>query len=278
MVHIDEHTLEMLILEPERFQPAERAVLAAHISVCPGCHAVHEDLMTLHGYVRESQGQPTPSLVAAMKRIFARGTMVSLTPYHPHLQVPAGGSYSGILAAMAPESMSQEGFETVATYASEVNHILLRVRQDASNRRVKLYYHADDPLCQLGPVVTLPALDADAVIDDQGRAEFHIEAPRTPREWSQAEALVAFPVCSAVRAEDGTVHVENTPGHSYDVSLEPSGALIGIRCSDGPTMPGIRRAVIWSAEGLPLLVGLTGGRASFLDPAPGRKLVIRLYT
>jgi hypothetical protein len=179
---------------------------------------------------------------------------------------------------MAPESTSQEGFETVATYASEVNHILLRVRQDASNRRVKLYYHADDPLCQLGPVITLPALDADAVIDDQGRADFHIEAPRTPREWSQAEALVAFPVCSAVRSVDGTVNVDNTPGHSYDVSIETSGGQIEIRCSDGPTMPGIRRAVIWCEEGRPLLVGLASGRASFHDPAPGKKLVIRLYT
>ncbi len=278
MAHIDEHTLELLILEPERFPEAERAVLTAHAGVCAGCRAVYEDLLALHGHLRDSQGQATPSLATAMQRFLGPHAVVRLTPYHPHLQVPAGGSYSGILAAMAPESMSHEGFETVATYASEVNHILLRVRQDASNRRVKLYYHADDPLCQLGPVVTLPALDADAVIDDAGRAEFPIEAPRTPREWSQAEALVAFPVCSAVRAENGTVSVDNTPGHAYEVAIESSGDQITLRCSDGPSMPGIRRAVIWSAEGKAVLIHLTSGRGVFPDPAPGKRIVVRLYT
>lgn len=278
MVHIDEHTLELLILEPERFPAAERAVLTAHAGVCAGCRAVYEDLLALHGHLRSSQGQPAPSLAAAMQRFFTLHAVVRLMPYHPHLQVPAGGSYSGILAAMAPESMSHEGYETVATYASEVDHILLRVRQDASNRRVKLYYHADDPLCQLGPVVTLPALDADAVIDDAGRAEFHIEAPRTPREWSQAEALVAFPVCSAVRAEDGTVSVDNSPGHAYEVVVASSGEQISLRCSDGPSMPRVRRAVIWSAEGKAVMVHLSAGRGLFPDPAPGKRIVIRLYT
>ena len=278
MVHIDEHTLELLILEPERFPEAERAVLTAHAGACAGCRAVYEDLMAVHGHLRDSQGQTTPLLAVAMRRFLGPQAVVRLMPYHPHLQVPAGGSYSGILAAMAPESMSPEGFETVATYASEVDHILLRVRQDASNRRVKLYYHADDPQCQLGPVVTLPALDADAVIDDAGRAEFHIEAPRTPREWSQTEALVAFPVCSAVRAEDGTVSVDNTPGHAYEVALSTSGDQITLRCSDGPSMPAIRRAVVWSAEGKAMMLQVSSGRGTFPDPAPGKRFVIRLYT
>jgi hypothetical protein len=179
---------------------------------------------------------------------------------------------------MAPESTSEKGFETVATFASTVDHILLRVRQDAARRRVKLYYHADDPQCQLGPVVTLPALDADAVIDDRGRAEFHIEAPRTPREWSQLEALVAFPVCTAVRTEDGSVHVEHTPGHSYSPSIEAHGTQIAIHCADGPGIPEVRRAVVWSEDAKPVLVQLTSGQGSFLDPASGKKLVIRLYT
>jgi hypothetical protein len=213
-----------------------------------------------------------------MQRIFAHATVIRLTPYHPQLQVPGGGSYSGILAAMAPESMSGEGFETVATYASAVDHILLRVRQDAAGHRVKLYYHADDPMCQRGPVVTLPALDADAVIDDQGRAEFNIEAPRTPREWSQLEALVAFPVCTAVRAEDGTVHLDPPSGLAVNVSIEAHGEQIAIFCPDGPGVPEVRRAVVWSTEAKPALVQLSTGRGSFLDPASGKKLVIRLYT
>jgi hypothetical protein len=276
--HADEHTLELLVLEPDRFQASDRAAILAHLGECPGCRAVHEDLMAVYAELRKEPGRPDAQLAVMMRRIFTPAPVIRLTPYHPHLQVPAGGSYSGILDAMAPETMSREGFETVATFASPVDHILLRVRQDASTRQVKLYYHADDPLCQLGPVVTLPALDADAVIDDHGRAEFQIEAPRSPRAWSQLEALVAFPVCTAVRDEDGVVRVDNTSGRMYDVTIGTHGGHLDMHCSGGPTAPDLRRAVIWSEAHQPVLVQLSSGHASFPDPASGKKLMIRLYT
>lgn len=277
MLHADEHTLELLILDPERFPAPDRAAILAHLGDCPGCRAVHDDLVALHAALREGHEEASAPPLAAMQRIFAHAPVIRLTPYHPQLQVPGGGSYSGILAAMAPETTSREGFETVATYASAVDHILLRVRQDAEGRRVKLYYHADDPMCQLGPVVTLPALDADAVIDDQGRAEFQIETPRTPREWSRLEALVAFPACTVVRLEDGTVRVDPAHGRVHDVSIAAQGEHLEIRCSDGPTVPVLRRAVIWSEGEKPELVQLSSGYGSFIDPFPGKKLVIRLY-
>lgn len=229
MEHIDEHTLELMVVEPERFPPSRRTEILSHINDCPGCRALHEEIRSLHQDLRDQQGQTTPMIGIAIRKIFANLPVIHLTHFHPHLQVPAGASYSGILAAMAPETLSHEGYETVATFASEADHILLRVRQDAGNRRVRLYYHAEDPKCQVGPVVTLPALGADAVIDDHGRSEFRIDTPRSPREWSQLEALVAFPVCSLVRTESGSVTFTQESAHMYEVVLEPQGDLLEIR-------------------------------------------------
>ena len=280
MAHADEHTLEMMVLEPGRVAAAERATVMAHIADCAGCRAVHEDLIALHRDLRESAASRAMAVDDAMRKIFASPGVIHLVPYRPHLQVPVGASYSGILAAMAPETVSHEGFETVATFASEADHILLRVRQDATGHRVKLYYHADDPSRQCGPMVTLPALEADAVIDDQGRAEFPIAAPKSPREWSHLEALVTFPVCSLVRGEDHTVTVEEKPQPSgaYHIECRQDGPTIELRSGQDPGMSEIRRAVVWLPDGRSVLVRMSAGTCSFTDPAPQKKLVIRLYT
>jgi hypothetical protein len=277
MDHINEHTLELMVMDPEQFPAGRRTEILAHCGECPGCRALQEEIRALHHDLQEQQGVPSPMLGAAIGKIFAKSPVIQLTHYHPHLQVPAGASYSGILAAMAPEAMSHEGYETVATFASEADHILLRVRQDAGNRRVRLYYHADDPTRQLGPVVTLPALGADAVIDDQGRSEFRIETPRSPREWSQLEALVAFPVCSLLRTASGSVTITQETAHSYEVVLEPRGGVLEVRCANASPAPPIRRAVIWAAEGKPVVVEMDSGRASVAGFDPAKSLLIRLY-
>ena len=56
----------------------------------------------------------------------------------------------GVLAAMSPAVDMHKGYETVATFASETDHILLRVRQDAALRKVKLYYLTDDAAKRTG--------------------------------------------------------------------------------------------------------------------------------
>lgn len=277
MDHIDEHTLELIVVEPERFPASRLTEVMAHVNECPGCRAVHDEIRAIHLGLHEQRDRPSLMLATALGRVFPHPCVVRLTQYHPHLQVPAGASYTGILAAMAPESMSHEGYETVATYASEADHILLRVRQDAGNRRVRLYYHADDPMHQQGPVITLPALGADVVIDDSGRSEFRIETPRSPREWAQLEALVAFPVCSLIRTEGGLVTITQESAHTYEVVLEPQNSLLEIRCVHASAAPPIRRAVIRVAEEKPIVVEMDSGRASIASVDPAKSLLIRLY-
>lgn len=281
MIHPDEHTLETLVLAPACIPADERAAIGEHLTACAGCRALHETILAVHRGLADGAGRPASALSRAVQRILGGAAVVRLTPYHPSPRTTTGGVYTGVLAAMAPDSTGREGFETVATFASEKDHILLRVRQDAAHNRVKLYYHADDPARMAGPVVTLPALAADAVIDDHGRSEFAIPAARSAREWSALEAFVAFPVCTVTRDAQGAVAAVNATGGmsaSYRVRLTQDAEAMHLAWTAEEDAPEIRRAVLWTPDGRSLLVETSHGQASFPDPCPGERILIRLYT
>lgn len=278
MTHLGEHILASLITDPQGLSDEERAAARAHLDSCAGCSGLYEEIRAVHEELHTGAPVSTAILEKAIHRIFAPDRVVRLVPFHPHLQVPAGSSYAGILAAMAPEQVSREGYETVATFASEVDHMLLRVRQDAGQRRVRLYFHTPDPAHRRGAVITLPALHADAVVDEQGRAEFLIDQPRTPRAWSQLEALVTFPVYSLRRTADGVVHRDLQAAHGYDVLLRQQDDRLVLHCTHQPDVPAIRRVVIWDADNRSMILDTPSDDNAFPDPSPGHTVVIHLYT
>lgn len=279
MDHPDEHTLELLILEPGRFSGAAQEGLTIHIAECAGCRNLFGTLQDLHRGLRAADAVSPDLPARAVQRIFSPDNIIRLSPWHPHPRTPAGESYAGVLAAMSPAMDMHKGYETVATFASEADHILLRVRQDAARRKVKLYYLTDDPAKRTGPVITLPVLRADAVLDAQGQSEFDIPEPKSAREWSSLEVLVSLPAFTVTwtRAGDDHISTDGSTNGSYRVILHEKDGTISLECQVAPGVPGIRRAVVWSPEGNSTLVEVADGRVSFADPSPGNPLLIRLY-
>jgi hypothetical protein len=279
MDHPDEHTLELLILEPERFSSTARGGLAMHIADCGGCRNLFETLEGLHRGLRSDVGVSPDVTARAVHRIFCPGNIIRLLPYHPHPKTPVGESYAGVLAAMSPAVDMHKGYETVATFASETDHMLLRVRQDAARRKVKLYYLTDDAAKRTGPVITLPVLGAEAVLDEHGQSEFDIPEPKSAREWASLEVLVSLPAYALTwtRGSEGQTPTDGGGDASYRIILHEKDGTVSFECRIAPGAPGIRRAVVWSPEGNSILVEVTDGRGSFTDPSPGDPLLIRLY-
>lgn len=60
--------------------PAERGSLEAHLSVCPECRALAEDLRVLTAALEETEAAPPPSLAGAvMERVAAEGRVVPIS-------------------------------------------------------------------------------------------------------------------------------------------------------------------------------------------------------
>ena len=149
-----------------------------------------------------------------------------------------------------------------------------------SCRRLAPQYAEQHPLNPLSsPVITLPVLGADAVLDAQGQSEFDIAEPKSAREWSSLEVLVSLPVYAVTWIRGGEDHgaTDGSDSVSYRVVLHEKDGTISFECQIAPGVPGIRRAVVWSPEGASTLVEVADGRGSFADPSPGSPLLIRLY-
>jgi hypothetical protein len=259
-----------------------RHELQEHLSSCPGCRAIESSLRAFHTDFAATP-EPEHALVARVtKHAFFPARIIRLSHYRPRPQSTAGQTYVGVLAAMTGPAGVRPGFETVASFASEPDHILLRVRQDAEHRRVKVYYHADDPGKRDGAIVSIPSLPAEIVLDDHGQMEFGIPEAKTSREWAALDAIVTLPV--------GVLQVEPPPAgetlstilaihgvDDYRVVLQNSGGAFMVSVQPiGDAIP-VRRVVAKDGSGTTVIADLSDGRATFSVTPAGDRFVLRFY-
>jgi hypothetical protein len=281
MSHPDEHIIEMHILRPESLPETVRRETAEHLSSCTSCRAVEESLRSFHADFARP-GEADPARVAQLvARAFSSPRIYHLPCYRPRPHTSAGESYTGVLAAMTSDSGTRAGFETVASFASEPDHMLLRVRQDAVKKRVKVYYHADDTARSAGAIVSFPALPAEIVLDDKGQMEFEIPEAMTSREWAALEALVTLPVGTAKMetppiGESWSEQVGDQSSAHHIVTAKARTDSIALEVTSIGNAPTIRRVVLKDGAGRNILLELSGGYGT-VTPLPVGPLVLRLY-
>jgi len=282
MTHPDEHSVELYILRPDAMAAGPRKELQEHLSACAGCRAVEHSLREFHAEFTQAP-QADDALVARVtKRAFSSAGTIRLVHYHPRPHTTAGQSYIGVLAAMTGSAGARPGFETVASYASEADHILLRVRQDAGNKRVKVYYHADDPGKRDGAIVSIPALHADIVLDDHGQMEIGIPEAKTSHEWAALDAMVSLPV-GAVEVPPpppGETVTTNVVVHStaeYAVTLKNENGVCTVLVQPIGDAVSVRRVVAKSGAGNTLIVDVSNDCGTFSAPPATDRLVLRFY-
>jgi hypothetical protein len=281
MPHPDEHSIEMYVLRPENLPESTRRDMAGHLSLCAGCRAVEESLRSFHiDFAHEAQADPA-RIAKLVTRAFSSPRIFHLRYYRPRPQISAGESYAGVLAAMTSSPRTGPGFETVASFASEHDHMLLRVRQDVVNRRVKIYYHADDPAKYAGAIVSLPALPAEIVLDDKGQMEFEIQEAKSPREWAALDVLVTLPLISLEVEcpppdEVRSAIVGAQESARREVTIENRGDRIEIGVASIGEVPSIHRLVVRDESGKNVLVTLSEGHAS-LTSTPSERILLRFY-
>lgn len=282
MTHPDEHSIEMYVLKPETMASEDLRGLEGHFSECAGCRAVERALREFYADFENSAEVDRVLIARVIQRAFSSTRVIRLSYYRPRPQTTTLQSYTGVLAAMTGANSARPGFETVATYASEPDHILLRIRQDAFNRRVKVYYHADDPAKRDGAIVSLPSVPGEIVLDDDGQLEFGIPEAKTSREWAALDALVILPL--------GMVEVDSpSPGKTLSRSLGIDGTVdyaVTLRNYEGTitvhvqpvggAVP-IHRLVVKGGPGTTVLVDLSDGHGAFPAPPTSDLLLLRLY-
>jgi hypothetical protein len=283
MGHPDENTIEMYILKPASIASERRRELEEHLSECPGCRAVEVSLREYYSEFERGPEIDRALVTRVIKRAYSLGRVIRLTHYHPRPNTTAGQPYTGLLAAQAGEQGRRQGFETVGTFASETDHILLRVRQDTINRRVKIYYHAEDPQMREGAIVTIPDLPAEIVLDEHGQMEFGIADAKSAREWAAFSALIALPLAKAeterpaVGNEASTLIVADG-ANAYELTVSNKGESCTVLVRSMDDAPPVRRVVARDESGETVLVDLVGGSGTFSISPDCRRLLFRLYS
>lgn len=194
MHHLDEHTLEMFVLLPDRFAPEQTAEIRAHVQTCPGCRSVESGLRQFHEALSAGT-RPDPDLLRRMmEEVLPLPRVIRLSPYHarPDVRMAPGG-HTTVLAAMTPKQHLPALDETVATLASEPDKTLVRIRREGQEHAYRMYVLSDDPRKRDSVLVSLPAL-GDFVTDRNGQVAFEIRAEHEPSDWAQVEGLLKLPV------------------------------------------------------------------------------------
>lgn len=282
MHHSDEHTLEMYVLEPDRFAPEQLAELRSHLQQCSGCRAVEEGLRQFHEELRRAPGSSPDAVPRMMEAILPTPRVIRLHPYHakPHAGA-LNSSYTTVLAAMTVKSHAPQLNETVATLASEPEQTLVRIRREGREHSYRMYVLADDPRKRDCVVVSLPAV-GEFVTDQNGQVSFEIGASDEPVDWGQVEGFLKLPVAvfsfhaadlplaHAIRHNAG----KGTEEYVVELDVDDGRLCIRVRGGEGSNIP--TTALLKMASGISVATLVHGTGEIALKGEEG-SLMLRLY-
>jgi len=283
MHHLDEHTLEMFVLLPDRFAPEQLAEIRAHLHACPGCRAVEAGLRQFHAALREGEGVDPALVRRMMDEILPAPRVIRLHQYRarPDARI-VGAKHTTVLAAMSPKPQPHTLHGTVATLASETNQTLVRIRREGREHAYRLYVLADDPRKRDSVLVTLPPL-GEFVTDTNGQVAFELEAANEPIDWGEVEGLLKLPLAmfsflidelpldyAFLRSDE-----EGKAGYTVTVEAKDSRLYLDVRGEAGAGVPSV--ALIRSAAGA-LLAPLDKGSAAIALTGEEGSVVVRLYS
>lgn len=282
MLHYDERTIDLYVQNPALLAPEVVQAMERHMLTCPACKGLATFLQEYYRELTEYADSRSSEVEAIMARLMPLRSIIRLNPYRAPVAGPSPGStYISVMAAMSASSQPISG--TVATLASERDHMVLRIRAEKDESTYHLFLHADDPRRLEGVLVDFPEVPAGFVLDEKGQAEFHWLEGRRPNEWSSMEAIAHFPI--AVQNVNGDLLREKgsctadlllARGRcTVDLYYDPATSMLSARCS----RPGGEvSAVTLRAPGGPAyLIPLQDGQGRIAIPGPPAEMVLRLY-
>jgi hypothetical protein len=282
MLHYDERTIDLFVQNPAILAPEVLKAMERHIPGCPACRGLATFLQEYYRELTEYADSRSSEVEAIMARLMPLPSIIRLRPYRPVASGPSlGNTYISVMAAMSASPQPTSG--TVATLASERDHIVLRIRAEKEDSSYHLFLHADDPRKLEGVLVDFPEVPAGFVLDEKGQAEFQWAEGRRPNEWSSLEAIAHFPIAAQtvngnLLRERGSLTVDLLLAKgrcTVDLTYDVSSSMLSARCS----RPGgeVSALTLKAPHGTAYLIPLQNGEGRIAIPGPPAELVLRLY-
>lgn len=194
MTHPPESRIEAYVRHPDGLSAAQRSAIAGHLAGCRACHEIGEYLRSFYLELEALQHKTSLQVEQWLQKHSALGRQVVLHPFRPQREVlHASDGYTVVLAALTHEPPALR-FQTVATFTSAGQNVLLRILRDNASDCFRLYLLADPQSRRAHALVSFPALALEVLTDEKGRAAFTLAAHAIPKDWEAVQIVLRFPV------------------------------------------------------------------------------------
>ncbi|MCG3158346.1 MAG: hypothetical protein DKINENOH_04988 [bacterium] len=194
MTHPPESLIEAYVRHPDDLSAVQRDAIAGHLAGCRACHEVGEYLRSFYLELEALQHKTSLQVEQWLQKHSAPAQKVTLHPFKPQREVlRASDGYTVVLAALTHEPPALR-FQTVATFTSAGQNVLLRLLRDNASDSFRLYLLADPQSRRAHALVSFPALALEVLTDEKGRAAFTLAAHVIPKDWEAVQVVLRFPV------------------------------------------------------------------------------------
>ena len=192
MTHIDDRTMDMVVLDPDVLAVSQRTAIENHLAVCDGCRALLETIREVYRSLERPLEAPPAEMDYLVRQIVPAPKVIRLIPRAvPRESVPATAS------SPRPSDQKPDRFITITTYEAESGIGSLVLKRNPTSKQFRTEFQASRFLLPRWGIVSLVE-SVPVLLDESGRSEFTLEGQSRPPEWIPGEAFVRFPA--------GTVH------------------------------------------------------------------------
>ncbi len=189
MIHLNEELIEQYALNAETMSDQTRAGIKAHLEDCLLCGQIYQYFSEFYSGYREKTVMPDSLINDFISSI---SPVIPLTPISRQ-KSSVQKMYMTVLAALT-QTLTKDRFTSVAVLASEEHHAVVRILQDNTTNRYKIYVITDDPAKRSHAVLSFPEMSVDFVTDSRGQLE--VDSPTV--NWKSGKGLLRLAIAEHV--------------------------------------------------------------------------------
>lgn len=274
MKHYDEEILEQFILNADSINPQTRNEISAHCIECSNCRVMLEyfaEFYNAFNTLSENVTSEVDEFVAGLYPVIP----ISAFNVQEHREPKV---YMTVLAAMSA-TQGSDRFRSVATLASEEQQAVVRILQDNSTKRLRIYIITDDPPKRSHAVLSFPEISADFVTDSRGQ----IEVDYVPSNWKDMKGVLRLTVAEhSIPAQN--LNYDNGGG---DTQVDGGLHAVAVTYRDNKLhittlkkkhyAPDLNVAVISGEKDVNYFIPLRNGKGECMISSLPESLMVRLY-
>ncbi len=274
MKHYDEEILEQFALNPGMLGESIQTEIRLHIKDCSLCLGIFNYFADFFEEFHETLDRTPPEVdefVAGLYPVIPISNINIREPQEPAM-------YVTVLAAMSA-ARGNDRFRSVATLASEEQRAVVRILQDNSTNKLRMYVITDDPGKRSYALLSFPEISADFVTDRNGQIE--VDFPHS--NWNHMKGVLRLAVAEHnvetqnLLNENGGNYTDLNGGlHSVSVAYQDKKLHITTSKKKNYA-PDLNIAVVSGENDLTYFIPLQNGTGECVIASLPESLALRLY-